>query len=232
MKFCFFIVSLFSSSLVMAHSENEKNYKKYKNRQAARTVCNRWQKEFCRDRKCNYDGIYLVPSHEKSKCGHKLPKDHVNIVHALAYESVVTLKTYPCCLYGKLPRTKRYCRDKKGHFKQGRRLRKGCYPPERKARQNAREEARKAYETQLNKYKKPCRSNQKMPHWKEITWKDITGRRGTKCLPSCGGAKRDFCALNDCKGFQLASGGSCSEYKNYIIKKVPSYQLCCMRKRK
>ena len=70
-----------------------------------------------------------------------------------------------------------------------------------------------------------CRPNQRPPLWAE---------HNGECLPSCRSARKPFCDAdpNKCVGFSLASGPACSDHANYDINPVPSYQTCCVRKRK
>ena len=117
----------------------------------------------------------------------------------------------PCCLYGTLNKDRYHCRDKHGWLKQD------CFPPKKRFASSGGGGGGGGGNA--------CASNQRLPHWK-----DVNGR----CLPSCGGAKKPFCASNDCKGFQISSGNNCSDTANYNIKQIlDSYQQpCCMRKKK
>ena len=151
MKFHFFVF-LFVSFSFMAHDVREGLDGKFKNRAKASKACGEWQTSFCQEHNCNDNGIYFATSRNKAQCGHKLPNDYANIIHHIAYSSIMTTKTYHCCLYTKLPTNKRYtCRDSKGHLK------KSCYPP-----------------------KNACKSNQKMPHWKSVGEKCLPSCGGAK----------------------------------------------------
>ena len=151
MKFYFFVF-LFVSFSLMAHDVREGVDGIVQNKAKASTACREWQTSFCQENNCNYNGINFATSRDKAQCGHKLPKDHANIIRYIAYDSVATTKTYHCCLYARLPRNKRYtCRDRYGHLK------KRCYPP-----------------------KNACKSNQKMPHWKSVGEKCLPSCGGAK----------------------------------------------------